>query len=47
MVEVERSCPNVTRDMVRVVINKLNKQGKLQCEGAGAGAVWRKRGNNP
>jgi hypothetical protein len=46
MVEVERSCPNVTRDMIRVVINKLKKQGELQCEGAGADAVWRKRGNN-
>lgn len=47
MVDVERACPNVTRDMIRVVINNLKKKGELYCEGAGAGAVWRKRGNNP
>ena len=47
MVDVERACPNVTRDMIRVVINKLKKNGEVFCQGAGAGAVWRKRGNNP
>jgi Fic family protein len=48
--DVERVCPTVTRDMIRVVINKLKKQGELRCEGAGAAAVWRKLGkggNNP
>lgn len=47
MADLERLCPNVTRDMIRVVINKLKKKGELWCEGAGAGAVWRKGGNNP
>ncbi len=45
--DLERLCPNVTRDMLRVVINKLKKKGELHCEGAGPGAVWRKSGNYP
>ena len=47
MVDLERLCPNVTRDMIRVVLNTLKKEGAVWREGAGAGAVWRKRGNNP
>jgi Fic family protein len=47
MVDLERLCPNVTRDMIRVVLNRLKKSGDVWCEGAGAGATWRKRGNNP
>lgn len=42
MVDIERQCPNVTRDMIRVVIKRLKKEGRLICEGAGPGAVWRK-----
>ena len=45
MVELERLCPNVTRDMIRVVLKKLKKEGKIRCEGAGAGSCWKKRGN--
>jgi Fic family protein len=43
MVELERMCPNVTRDMIRVVLNKLKKEKKIYCVGFGAGAVWKKR----
>jgi hypothetical protein len=28
-------------------LNRLKKEGAAWCEGAGAGAVWRKHGNNP
>ncbi len=45
MADVERMVPNVTRDMIRVVLNRLKKEGKIRREGAGRGAVWRKRGN--
>src|SRR5712691_8366216 len=45
MVELERMCPHVTRDMIRVVLNKLKAEGEVVCEGAGRGAVWRKRGS--
>jgi Fic family protein len=45
MVELERMCPHVTRDMIRVVLNKLKAEGAVLCEGAGRSALWRKRGN--
>ncbi|MBA2524218.1 MAG: Fic family protein [Pyrinomonadaceae bacterium] len=43
MVDLERVAPNVTRDMIRVVLNRLKKENKVYCEGYGATAVWRKR----
>lgn len=45
MVDLERAAPNVTREMIRVVLNRLKKSGEVWPEGAGRGAVWRKRGN--
>lgn len=44
--DLERLCPGVTRDMIRVVLNRLREDGTVWCEGAGRNAVWRKRGNN-
>jgi len=43
--EVERACPSVSRDMIRVVLNRLRKEGKLLCKGTGRKALWEKRGN--
>jgi hypothetical protein len=40
--DLERVCPTVTRDMLRVVLNKLKKEKRLRCEGRGPTAVWRK-----
>ncbi|MCL5107377.1 MAG: Fic family protein [Chloroflexi bacterium] len=45
MVDVERLCPNVTRDWIRQVFADLKKQGVLWCEGKGPAAVWHKRGS--
>jgi Fic family protein len=42
MVDLERVCPNVTRDMIRVVLNGLKKDNKIYCEGFGAAAIWKK-----
>jgi Fic family protein len=42
MVDLERACPNVTRDMVRVVLNRLKTDKKIHCEGFGGAATWRK-----
>ena len=42
MVDLERAAPNVARDMIRVVLNRLKKDNKIYCEGYGAAAVWRK-----
>jgi Fic family protein len=43
--DVERACPAVSRDMIRVVLNRLREEGKLICKGTGRKAVWEKRGN--
>jgi Fic family protein len=42
MVDLERAAPNVTRDMIRVVLKRLKKENKIYCEGYGAAARWRK-----
>jgi hypothetical protein len=46
MVDLERAAPNVTREMIRMVLNRLKKSGEVWPEGSGRGAVWRKRSNN-
>jgi Fic family protein len=42
--DLERSCPGVSRDMVRRVVKDLARAGKIQCLGRGPGAKWRKKG---
>ena len=44
--DVERLCPSVSRDMIRVILNRLRKEGYLSCKGTGRGALWEKRSNN-
>lgn len=45
--DLERLCPSVSRDMIRVILNRLRKEGSLSCKGAGRGALWEKCGNKP
>lgn len=45
LTELERACPGVSRDMVRLVLRDLQKAGKVECVGRGPGALWRKKGN--
>jgi len=42
MVDLERACPNVTREMIRVVLNRLKTDQKIHCEGFGGAAIWKK-----
>ena len=42
MVDLERAAPNVTRDMIRVVLNRLKKEKRVYCEGRGSAATWYK-----
>lgn len=42
MVDLERAAPNITRDMIRVVLNRLKVENKIYCEGHGTAAVWQK-----
>ena len=44
--ELERTCPGVSRDMVRRVLRLLKTGGHVECLGRGPGAKWRNRGNN-
>lgn len=41
--ELARACPGVSRPMIRVILEALRKEGKLEAMGTGRGAVWRKR----
>jgi Fic family protein len=43
MVDVERAAPNVTREMIRVVLNRLKKEKRVYCEGRGSAATWYKQ----
>ncbi len=44
LVELEQLCPNVSRDMIRAVLNRLRNEKKLTA-GTGRGAIWQKRSN--
>jgi hypothetical protein len=41
--DVERLCPGVSRDMIRVLFRELKAAGRIECLGRGPGAKWRKR----
>ena len=43
--DLEQACSSVSRDMIRVILNRLRKEGKLFCKGTGRKALWEKRGN--
>lgn len=45
LTNVERTCPGVSRDMIRRVLAELQDLGKVECLGRGPGAPWRKKGN--
>ena len=38
--ELEEDCPEVSRDMIRVVLRKLREEGVIRLEGKGRGAKW-------
>jgi Fic family protein len=40
--DVERLCPSVSRDTIRLVMNRWRKQGKLEMLGRGRDAKWRR-----
>jgi hypothetical protein len=41
--DLERTCPSVSRDMIRRVLRNLQIKGDVECLGRGPGALWRKR----
>ena len=40
--DVERLCPSVSRSLIRKVFRELKEEGKIEAEGRGPAAVWRK-----
>ena len=42
MADIMRSCPNVSRPMIRVVLGEMRKKGLVEVVGTGRGARWRK-----
>lgn len=42
--ELEQACPGVSRDMVRRVLREEQAAGRLECQGKGPAAAWRKKG---
>lgn len=47
LLDVERACPGVSRDMIRRVLRILKNKGRIICKGRGPGALWKKEGNIP
>lgn len=41
--DLERSCPTVSRDMIRHILQILKKNKKIECLGRGPGTVWKKK----
>lgn len=45
MRELERACPDASRDMIKKILCDLKKTNKVKCLGKGPGTKWLKRGN--
>jgi Fic family protein len=41
--DLERLCPGVSRDMIRLLLRDLKATRRIECLGRGPGAKWRKR----
>ena len=44
LADVERACPGVGRDWIRVLLAQLKKSGEVSCRGKGPAARWRYKG---
>jgi Fic family protein len=44
LARLREACPGVSHDMVRKVLKALQSAGRVECQGRGPGAVWRKKG---
>lgn len=45
LVDIERACPGVGRDWIRVILRQLKAAGQLTSTGRGPGARWRRTAN--
>jgi Fic family protein len=44
LAELERKCPQISRDMVRKVLREMQRKDLVECLGRGPGALWQKKG---
>lgn len=42
--DIEKSCPGISRDMIKVVFRRLQKNKKITCLGKGQSAKWKRIG---
>jgi Fic family protein len=47
LVELERRCPHVSRDMVRLLLFRLRRAGRVECIGRGPSSAWKRVGRWP
>jgi predicted transcriptional regulator of viral defense system len=40
--DVETTCPTVSRDTIRSVLNEMRDRGKVECLGKGRWAKWKR-----
>lgn len=38
--DIERNCPGVSRELIRLVLRQMREEGLLALEGRGRGAKW-------
>ena len=38
--DIEKNCPNVSRDMIRNILRQLRDEGRIKSQGTGRGAKW-------
>jgi len=43
--DLQAACPGVSMDMIRHLLDRLRKEGRIKCLGAGRSARWRKTPN--
>jgi Fic family protein len=44
LVDIERACPGVGREWIRVILARLKEEGQVTCRGKGPAARWRREG---
>lgn len=40
--DIERECPAISRDMIKIIFRELQKEKKIKCLGKGKSAKWKK-----
>ena len=43
--DIEKACPAISRDMIRVILRQLQKEKKIACLGKGKSAKWKRIGS--